>query len=237
MKSPLPVRRVMLFATTCVLLQHGGLVRAAANAEAAPAAAIVPAIGGAAGARANGAAQRANSTADANPDTQGDVAELTRLIQSSTLTELRTTYNGGYGASLFFHAEDLTYYAVLFQDKHFWRVIKSQDEARAEEVYASFARQTAQLADVEIRRAKLQAQNAFIERVIGLSEDRAQRMQADLDIARNQQAKVTEYQRQVQSEALALHDEKQKAQSQLHQVQQQVLQLQRQMEAGLPAGK
>ncbi len=101
MKSPLPVRRVMLFATTCVLLQHGGLVRAAANAEAAPAAAIVPALGGAAGARANGAAQRANSTADADPDTQGDVAELTRLIQSSTLTELRTTYNGGYGASLF----------------------------------------------------------------------------------------------------------------------------------------
>ncbi len=115
-------------------------------------------------------------------------------------------------------------------------MIKSQDEARAEEVYASFARQTAQLADVEIRRAKLQAQNAFIERVIGLSEDRAQRLQADLDIARNQQAKVTEYQRQVQSEALALHDEKQKAQSQLHQVQQQVLQLQRQMKQGCPQG-
>ncbi|MFC0692976.1 DUF2968 domain-containing protein [Paraburkholderia humisilvae] len=173
----------------------------------------------------------------ADAGAHGDVAELTRLIQSASLNELRTTYNGGYGASLFFHARDLTYYVALFQDKHFWRVIKLPDEARAEEIYVSFAKQTEQLADVDIRRTKLQAQTAYIERMIGLSEDRAKRLQADLGVARDQQAKVAEYQRQARSEALVLRDEKEKAQSQLRLLQQQVQQLQQQSEAGLPAAR
>ncbi|HEY3598868.1 MAG TPA: DUF2968 domain-containing protein [Paraburkholderia sp.] len=239
MKYPLPVRRALLLATTCVLLQHGGLVRAAANEVAASAAAVPPVLPavGAALAQPDGAARRPNATFEAAAGAQGDVAELMRSIQDATLTELRTTYNGGYGAALFFRMQDLTYYVALFQDKHFWRVIKSQDEGRADEIYANFAQQTSQLADVEIRRTKLLAQTAFIERVIGLSENRAKRLQADLDVARSQQAKVTEYQRQIHGETLTLRDEKEKAQLQLRELQQQVLQLQRQTEAGLPVVK
>jgi septation ring formation regulator EzrA len=70
--------------------------------------------------------------------------------------------------------------------------------------------------------------------VIALSEDRAKRLQADLDVARTQQAKVNDYQRQAQNEAVALRVEKEKAQAQLREVQNQVLQLQRQNESGLP---
>jgi chromosome segregation ATPase len=103
-------------------------------------------------------------------------------------------------------------------------VIKSQDDGRAEAVYAGFVQQTAQLAEVEIRRTQLQAQKAFIEDVIALSEDRAKRLQADLDVARTQQAKVNDYQRQTQTEAVALRAEKEKAQAQLREVQNQVLQ-------------
>lgn len=126
------------------------------------------------------------AAAAADSDAQGNVAELMQMIHDSQLTELRTTYNGSYGATLFFYPQEMTYYVALFQNKHFWRVIKSQDDARAEAIYADFVQQTTQLAEVEIRRTQLQAQKAFIENVIALSEDRARRLQADLDVARTQ---------------------------------------------------
>ncbi|WP_341314627.1 DUF2968 domain-containing protein [Paraburkholderia sp. IMGN_8] len=253
MKYPLIVRRTMLLATSCALLQHGGLVLAASNGEAAPlvdtrpamntltpqpvaavlrsAASGVPASGiPASGIPASGASATAG-------DAQGNVAELMQMIHDAKLSELRTTYNGSYGASLLFYPQEMTYYVALFQDKHFWRVINSQDVARAEAVYAGFVKQTEQLADVEIRRTQLQAQKAYIEDVIALSEDRAKRLQADLDVARTQQAKVNDYQRQTQGEAAALYAEKERAQAQLRQVQGEVMQLQRQTELGLPAQK
>jgi len=256
-KYPLSVRRIVLLAAGCVLL-HGGGVRAAAAVQAEPAGsgasnlenALLPLAAPAPAptpapapapviARPPPAGQAAVGVAANSVDssTQGDVAELTRLIQGASLNELRTTYNGGYGASLFFHSRELTYYVALFQDKHFWRVIKLQDDARAEDIYASFARQTQQLAEVDIRRTKLQAQKAFLERMIGVSEDRAKRLQADLNVARDQQAKVSEYQRQAQDDAVTLRDGKDRARSQLRQLQQQIQQLQQQTEAGLPAAR
>ncbi len=131
----------------------------------------------------------------------------------------------------------MAYYVALFQDKHFWRVIKTGDADRAQAIYTGFVQQTVQLADVEIRRTQLQAQKAYIEDVIALSEDRAKRLQADLNVARTQQAKVNDYQRQTQGEAAALHAEKERAQAQLRQVQSEVTQLQRQTESGLPIQK
>ena len=185
-----------------------------------------------------GQAQTSALTPDeAKQSAAGNVAELQQMIHGSEMSELRTTYNGSYGASLFFYPREMTYYVALFQNKHFWRVIKSEDAARAEAIYAGFAQQTAQLADVEIRRTQLQAQKAYIEDVIAMSEDRAKRLQADLDVARTQQAKVNDYQRQTQGEAAALHADKERAQAQLRQVQGEVMQLQRQTEMGLPIQK
>jgi hypothetical protein len=243
MKVPLSVRHAVLLAASLLFLPHGGWAQAAAApAESAGAGAtnienaLLPL--GAASPSSTGRTAAGSAGANAaDPLAQGDVAELTRLIQGASLDELRTTYNGGYGASLFFYPRELTYYVALFQDKHFWRVIRLQDEARAEDIYANFARQTQQLADVEIRRTKLQAQKAHIERMIDLSEDRAKRLQADLSVARDQQAKVSEYQRQAQDDALVLRGEKEKARSQLRQLQQQVEQLQQQTELGLPSAR
>ncbi|MGA3247736.1 MAG: DUF2968 domain-containing protein [Paraburkholderia sp.] len=244
MKYLLTVRRAMLLATTSALLQHGGLVLAG---EGAGSSASTPVVGTrpamntltpqpvAAALQAASGSSGAGGVGDTSGDAQGNVAELMQMIRDSQLTELRTTYNGSYGASLFFYPQEMTYYVALFQDKHFWRVIKSQDDVRAEAVYAGFVQQTAQLSEVEIRRTQLQAQKAFIEDVIALSEDRAKRLQADLDVARTQQAKVNDYQRQTQTEAVALRAEKEKAQAQLRELQNQVLQLQRQTESGLPA--
>ncbi|CAG9268422.1 MULTISPECIES: DUF2968 domain-containing protein [Paraburkholderia] len=247
MKYPLDLRRMASLTLACALM-HGGVALAASKSAAG---AGVVSAGAAKVASADAPDTRIDAGAaedmasapglDPNADTggsvQGDVADLMQLIHDGGLTEMRTTYNGGYGASLFFHAQSMTYYVALFQEKHFWRVIRTSDQGRAESIYAGFARQTAQLADVEIRRTQLQAQKASIERVIGESQARAQRLQADIEVARAQEAKVADYQRQTQDETLALRDEKDKAQAQLRQLQQQVLQLQRQAEAGLPGNR
>ncbi|MFM0378580.1 DUF2968 domain-containing protein [Paraburkholderia strydomiana] len=262
MKYTLLIRRAMLLATSCALLQHGGFVLAAQGEMAAPmvgtrpamntltpqpvVAALRDAASGTAsasavslapGASGSSAQSAASPESPMSGDAQGNVAELMQMIQDTKLSELRTTYNGSYGASLFFYPREMTYYVALFQDKHFWRVIKSADAGRAEAIYAGFVQQTAQLAEVEIHRTQLQAQKAYIEDTIALSEDRAKRLQADLEVARTQQAKVNDYQRQTQNEAAALREEKERAQAQLRQVQGQVMQLQRQAEMGLAGQK
>ncbi|HEX3382042.1 MAG TPA: DUF2968 domain-containing protein [Paraburkholderia sp.] len=164
----------------------------------------------------------------------GNVAELQQMIHSSDLSELRTTYNGTYGASMLFYGKEMTYYVALFQQKNFWRVIKTQDVARAELIYKDFVRQTAQLSDVEIRRTQLEAQKAFTQRMVALSQDRASRLQADLDVARQQQSIVASQQEQKRAEATELAQQKAAAQDQLRVVQRQVHDLQRQLDSGLP---
>ncbi|WP_025598551.1 DUF2968 domain-containing protein [Burkholderia sp. WSM2230] len=171
---------------------------------------------------------------EAKQSAAGNVAELQQMIKGSDLSELRTTYNGSYGASLLFHGKEMTYYVALFQQKNFWRVIKTQDAARAEMIYRDFARQTVQLSDVEIRRTQLEAQKAFTERMIALSQSRANRLQADLDVARQQQTIVANQQQQTRAEAVALAQQKSAAQEQLRAAQRQVRELQRQLESGLP---
>lgn len=171
---------------------------------------------------------------EAKQSAAGNVAELQQLIRGTELTELRTTYNGSYGASLLYNAKEMTYYVALFQQKTFWRVIKTEDDARAELIYKDFARQTVQLSDVEIRRIRLEAQKAFTDRMIALSQDRASRLQADLEVAHQQQNIVNSQQQQTRAEATALAQQKAEAQGQLRAAQKQVQDLQRQLDSGLP---
>lgn len=104
-------------------------------------------------------------------------------------------------------------------------------------VFANFVQQTVQLADVEIRRTELEAQKAFLERVIALQANRAQQLQADLSVARSQQAEVAQRQKSAQEQAQALQIEKRAAQVQLRDLQEQVRQLEKQTETGLPMRK
>ncbi|PLZ04426.1 hypothetical protein CY652_01835 [Burkholderia sp. WAC0059] len=171
---------------------------------------------------------------EAGQSAVGNVAELQQRIHDGDLSELRTTYNGSYGASLLFYAKDMTYYVALFQQKNFWRVIKTGDEARAEAIYRDFARQTVQLSDVEIRRTQLQAQKAFTERMIALSQDHASRLQADLTIARHQQSVVADQQKTTRDEANSLQAQRAAAEDQLRELQRQIQVLQQQVEGGLP---
>ncbi|KVL47462.1 hypothetical protein WT01_34535 [Burkholderia cepacia] len=197
----------------------------------APAAGTRPAV---TSLRGDAAASTAVAT---DASAQGNVAELTQMLHDGRTVEMRTTYNGSYGASLMFDPREMTYYVALFQDKHLWRVIRSQEKSRAEMVYANFVQQTVQLADIEIRRTELEAQKAFLERVIALQANRAQQLQADLSVARSQQAEVAQRQRSAQEQAQALQVEKRAAQMQLRDLQEQVRQLEKQTETGLPVHK
>ncbi|MDN7181917.1 DUF2968 domain-containing protein [Caballeronia sp. SEWSISQ10-4 2] len=176
--------------------------------------------------------QNASDTAS-NAQTPGNVSELKQMVQARKLTELRVTYNGNYGAALFFYPQDMVYYVALFQDKNFWRVVKSRDNARAEAVCAQFARKSYALAEDEIRHAQLQAQKALLERVIVVSNDRAQRLTADLSIARARESEVSQRQQQMQLESAALQNDKSIAKRKLLMLQRQVQQLQDQSVAGL----
>jgi RecA/RadA recombinase len=238
MKYSTALRRALPGAAAILMLLHGAAGWAQDDSgELAPVAGSRPSVGSLTPSPAGSALPTSTDEQASADSSQGDVATLMALIHDSELVELRTTYNGSYGASLFFYPPDMTWYVVLFQDKHFWRVIRSQDEGRSEAIYADFARQTERLADVEIRRTQLEAQKAYIQRVIALSEDRARRLQADLDVAHTQQAQVNDRQRQMQEDAAALRSAKAQAQAQLSDVQRQVQDLQRQTEVGLPGAR
>lgn len=179
--------------------------------------------------------QAAGAPADGATDAQGEVAQLQRLMSGNELSELRTAYNGTYGASLLLHGKDMTYYVVLFQQKNFWRVIKTTNEEQAETVYADFVRRSAQLADVEIQRTVLEAQKAYTEQLLANAQARANRLQADLDVAHQQQALAANRQKQARDEAASLQTQKRAAQEQLEAMQQEIRQLQHEAEQGLPS--
>lgn len=162
------------------------------------------------------------------------VDDLQRQIQAHTLTEMRTSYNGSYGASLLFNVKDGAYFVALFQQKAFWRVIKTYDETRAEAIYRDFSRQAERLAVNELRAAKLESQKAQMDKQIEATQDRARRLQADISIARQQQAAVADRQKSVRNETAALQAQQAELQSQLRALQQQVRSLQREADAGLP---
>lgn len=175
-----------------------------------------------------------NGAAD-EPQTPGNgsITELQQMIRDGKVIEMRTTYNGSYGASMLFYPDQMMYYVALFQQKKFWRVIKTQTDTRAESVYSDFAKNTALLADSEIRREKLQAENAFAARLIALQQSRANRLQADVDVARAQQSQVVDRQAQQRDAIVALRAQQDAAQAQLRALQAKVQDLQRQADGDL----
>jgi hypothetical protein len=163
----------------------------------------------------------------------GDVAELESLTRDGKITVLRKTFNGSYGASLSFYAESMIYYVALFQQDKIWRVFKTQNDARADAVYADFTKSSATLADTEIRRVKLEAEKAYADRQIAVQQDRANRLQADIDIAHAQQSQVVTHQLEQQEAVRSLRTEQAAAQAQLKALQQRVQDLQRQADGDL----
>jgi len=156
------------------------------------------------------------------------VAELQSLIQNRQVSELRTAYNGTYGASLLFKPEDLTYYVALFQQKDFWRVLKTVSEKQAEATYRAFATQSAELAEVDIKRIKLQAEYANAEKQLASRSAQLSTLQADRALRMQQEEQVAARQEQSRQEATALADQQKDVRQQLRDLQHQIDALQAQ---------
>lgn len=166
-----------------------------------------------------------------HPASNGAVFELQQRMQAHELSELRTTYNGAYGASLLFAQSDLTYYVTLFQQKDLWRVIKTTNEAFAERLYNDFAKQTRTMADLELQRIRLEAQKERSERQIAAQEEKLRGLKTDLEIQRQQQAQAQERQKVARSEADTLDVERRAARARVDELQRQIRALEAQVNA------
>jgi len=170
----------------------------------------------------------------AQEESVGDVADLQRLIKGSELTEFRTSYNGSFGASLLYYGKEQTYYVALFQQKSFWRVVKTQSAARADAVFSDFVKQTVQLSQIEIRRTEIEGQKGYTEQMIALAQARAARLQADLNVAHSQKDLVAARLKAAAQQAAQLEAEREAAQQQLQELRRRVAELQQENDAGLP---
>jgi len=167
--------------------------------------------------------QAAPAPAPAAPEQPGStVAELQGLIQNRQVAELRTTYNGSYGASLLFKADDLTYYVALFQQRDFWRVVKTVSQRQAEATYRGFAAQSADLAEVDLQRIRLQAEYAHAERQLAARTAQLNVLQADQSLRQQQEQQVAARQEQLRQETASLNEQQQDARAQLRQLQRQI---------------
>ncbi|MGD7448113.1 DUF2968 domain-containing protein, partial [Ralstonia pseudosolanacearum] len=197
-----------------------------------PVPALTATVGQTGSAPAAAAPSASDSAARADtPAANSAVLELQRRMQARELAELRTTYNGAYGASLLFAQRDLTYYVTLFQQKDLWRVIKTTNEAHAERIYADFSRQTRSLSDLDLQRIRLEAQKERAERQIAEQEGRLRGLRADLDLQRQQQAQVQARQKVARTEADTLDTDRRAARARLDELQRQIRSLEAQVNA------
>lgn len=166
------------------------------------------------------------------------VSELQSLIQNRQVSELRTAYNGTYGASLLFKPDDLTYYVALFQQKDFWRVVKTKSDKQAEATYRAFVTQSAELAEVDITRIKMQAENAHAEKLLASRSAELSALQADRTVRLQQEEQVAARQQQSREEATALAGQQKDVRQQLRDLQRQIDALQaQQAQVGSPAAQ
>lgn len=156
------------------------------------------------------------------PAASSTVSELEALIQARQVSELRTTYNGTYGASLLFKADDLTYFVTLFQQKNFWRVVRTVSEKQAESTFRAFVQQSAELAEVEMRRIKLEADYAHSERMLATRSEQLNTLEADQAIRRQQTIEVEQRQAETREQAAALAELQASARRELRDLQKRI---------------
>ena len=161
-------------------------------------------------------------SATSSPSANSTISELQQLMQSQGVSELRTTYNGNYGASLLFKSDSRTYFVALFQQKNFWRVVKTTSDTQAEQIYKSFVGQTEKLAEVDIRRIKLEAEKTYTEQLIAAQETRLNALQNDLVVQQQQEQNVTVQQDQARQQAQLLSTKQQAARGELRGLQNRI---------------
>jgi hypothetical protein len=169
-----------------------------------------------------------SSSAPASPAANSIVDDFRHLIDSHQLTELRTTYNSSYGASLLFQPDKLNYYVALFHGKDFWRVIRTSSYEEAENVYHTFISQTEELAKVDIDTLRLQATKQYTDRLVTMNQQRLQNLERDAEYQRQQAQQVAAQQQQAAQQSSSLTADLRASNSELDTVQQRIRALEQQ---------
>jgi chromosome segregation ATPase len=126
----------------------------------------------------------------------------------------------------------------LFQQKDFWRVVKSKSDKQAEATYRAFVAQSAELAEVDIKRIKMQAEYAHAEKLLASRSAELSTLQADRAVRLQQEEQVAARQEQSRQEATALADQQKDVRQQLRDLQRQIDALQaQQAQVGNPAAQ
>ena len=171
----------------------------------------------------NSAIMNGTTTTDSVPvATLSTAIALQDYIANKKINELRTVYNGMYGASLLFHADELTYYVALFQRNDFWRVIQTKDVQQAEKVFEVFTDNTRELAAADIQRIRLQAEYRYMEKQLAVRSTELDSLRSDLAIQRQHERAIAAYQQRTKAEASRLTDQQRNVQTQLRALQRQI---------------
>ena len=163
-----------------------------------------------------------------------DGATFEALAAADELMTFRVYRCFAYTVSLFFHPVTLGYFVSLHQDGVLWRALKANDLDAAGSAFHLMQDQATRLADGEMRRAQLVAQNAELTRLIEESEAQAERLRVDLQRHAEQEQTVTGRQHQVRKEVAQLEAQRVAAQAQLNKAHRALHQLKVTTSEGVP---
>ncbi|MDF3084921.1 DUF2968 domain-containing protein [Burkholderia sola] len=147
-----------------------------------------------------------------------EIAEVEAMMTRDALTTIRTLQTFSYVVSLLLYRTELSYYITLSQDGRIWRALNATEFESAEVAFRHFEEQAVRLADIELRRAQLEAQNKQLVAMIEESEAQAERLRTDLDNHLEQTQLVNNRQQQVRKEVAQLEAQRLASQAQLNKV-------------------
>lgn len=145
-----------------------------------------------------------------------DVAEVERMCAAQVFVPFRVLRTFSYSVSLLFHPDELTYYAVLYQETTLWQALKATELDAAEESFRHFEEQVIRLADAELRLTQLVAQNRRMTSMVEATEAQAERMRADLEHHAAQTQLVNARQQQLRKEVAQLEQQRLSSQAVLN---------------------
>jgi hypothetical protein len=165
------------------------------------------------------------SQSGARPLQAAQIAEVEWLLQQGALATFRTFSSFAYSATLLFHSRELVYYAALYHEDSVWRVLKANDIDAAELAFRHFVEQAMRLAEAEMRRAYLTAQNDQFSRQVAEAEATLERARIDLQRGSTFDQEVALRQQEIRKELAQLEGRRVSAQVQLNKLQRQLHQV------------
>lgn len=167
----------------------------------------------------------------ARPASEASVSSARDLIQqinAGGVVGLRKTSNGSYEAQLLFDRQTRAYFVALLQRENYWRVIKTNDQVRAEANYTAFAKQTERLSDAEMQRLQAEIQKSQVVQRLLTAREKERRLTADVDLAQEQATLAAEHGREARSEIADLTSQQKAVESELKETMERIAKLERQ---------